>query len=94
MKLLNKKAQSGLGIVVGIAVALLVITIVVAVAAYVSSEFGEEMPDDSAAQNITEEMTDTVAILPSWTKIFVIVLIGVGLIAAVAGVAYMFGNRM
>jgi len=93
MKLLEKKANSSLGIIVSIAIGLLVVTIVVAISAYVSDTFGDELPDGSAAQNITTEMTETVGILPGWTKIYVIVAIGVGLISLVAGVAYMFMSR-
>jgi len=91
MKMLkNKAGQNSLGIVVSIAIGLLVVTIVVAIAAYVAETFGDEMTDGSAAQNATNDMVETIGILPGWTKIFVIVAIGVGLISLVAGVAYMF----
>jgi hypothetical protein len=92
MKMLKKGQNSSLGLIVSIAVGLLVVTITVAISAYTATTFGDEMPDNSAAQNVTVDMVDTISILPSWTKIFVIVAIGVGLIGLVAGVAYMFSR--
>jgi len=105
MKLLEKKANSSLGIVVSIAIGLLVVTIVVAIAALVAENMTttfEQANNDAwtsasdtvtAAGNITSDMTETVGILPGWTKIYVIVAIGVGLISLVAGVAYMFMTK-
>lgn len=73
MKLLNKKGNIGALQVFIMGIAGVAVTL--AIVLYVVSAISDEMPDGSAAQNATGDITDSLAKAPTWIGILIIVFL-------------------
>lgn len=75
MKLLrDKKGQSVINGLQTTILGIASLAIILTVALYVLTSVGDEMPDNSVAQNATTSMTTSLAKAPTWVGILVIVI--------------------